>query len=256
MPAATKTREFDERIQQAYDVVRPDGGKGIPVILYHYMRFFGQRADQVYQLQYLLENLTKSKIPGKSYHAVVLDIEEKGDSSTNIQEKTEEVYAALLARFPGIPVIFYTSNNYLETVSPALRDWLGQKDNSKHLWMAQWPWSRRTIGWDALPQYIPGDTVKVLTPGYAAWKFWQWAGDVSGFEGCSNSIDLNFYNGTTAQLYSWLNFQQDTTPPEPPPVDPPVDPPPVDLSAVIDNQMEILGRLDSIQDKLNRRLPD
>ena len=213
-PVTYKDPDADERIQQAYNCT-----PRIPVILYHYMRFFGQTADQERQIEYLIYNLTTGKVPGKSYQAVMIDIEERGDSSTNIQKKTEALYAALLDALPGVKVGFYSSINYLNTVSPALRDWLSRKGDDKILWLAQWPWSKVNIGWDKLPQFIPGDTVKVLTPGFASWRFWQFAGDVSGFEGCSGSIDLNVYNGTTAQLYDWLGFTPTT-----PPVDPPADP--------------------------------
>jgi GH25 family lysozyme M1 (1,4-beta-N-acetylmuramidase) len=251
-PEKYKDPRVDERIQQAFDVTRPDGGRGIPVIVYYYMRFFGQRSDQLHALQYLIHNLTQSKIPGKSYHAIAIDVEEVDkDSDTNIRDKTEEVYAEVLKL--GVPVIFYTSNGYLNSESPALRDWLGSKEAPKNLWMAQWPWYRRVIGWDALPQFIPADTVKVLTPGYASWKFWQWAGDVSGFDGCSNSIDLNFYNGSTAALYNWLGYKGSdgggTTP-----VEPPVKPPGGGGDTPVTDLTPVMARLDLQSEKLDEVL--
>ena len=247
-PATYKDPSVDERIQQAFEVKRADGGTGIPVVLYHYMRFFGQRKDQLDQLNYLMLNLTKSKIPGKSYHAVVLDIEESNvDSDTNIQEKTEEVYAELLSL--GVPILFYTSNNYLETQSHALRDWLGAKDNPKNLWMAQWPWYRRTITWDTFANYVPTDSIKVLTPGFASWKLWQAWGDINGLAGCSNSMDMNWFNGPVSALYSFLNFQTSTPPVEPPPVEPPVEPPATE--EYTEEISELFNRIDAIEDRVD-----
>lgn len=222
-PNTYKDPMVDKRIQEAYEVKRKDGGKGIPVIVYHYVQFYPQKADQDRQVQFLITNLTKSKIPGTSYHAVVLDVEEKTDTNTNIRDKVEAMYAAVAKAVPNLKILFYVRNEYLDTQSPALRDWLSSKTNPRNLWMAQWPWSRKTITWDTFKNFIPSDDVKILTPGYATWKIWQWAGDMSGLEGCSNSLDLNFYNGTVADLYNWLGFAGSSTTPTNPPADPPAD---------------------------------
>lgn len=210
---------FSDNVQQAYDA-------GIPCGAYFYYRpDVPQGKTAVDDFQYrVLKYALKNKVAGKSFHFLAIDIEEKTNTNTNTRDMLQ-TFAGWIwqdAQFANIPLLFYTSISYLNEY-PAVRDWLSPQANPKEMWMAQWvdpayPKIRTT--WQELRQkYLPLDTAKPLTPGFANWRFWQWSSCYMGMEGAgSGEIDLNFYNGTTEQLYSWLKFTPRVQPqPQPQP---------------------------------------
>lgn len=213
--------KFSEFVQQAYEA-------GILIGAYHYFRpDMSQAGKPDEDLQFRsLKAALKNKVPGKSFHFLAIDLEEKTNTNTNTKAVLETFYAWMLRdeQMSQVPIIFYSSVGWLNEF-PAVRDWLSPQGNPKEMWMAQWvkPASPKiNTTWQELRQkYYPADTAKVMTPGFANWRFWQWSSCYMGMEGAgSGEIDLNFYNGTTEQLYSWLKFTPQSQPqpqPEPQP---------------------------------------
>lgn len=204
--------QFHNTVDLCYQV-------GRPCIPYHFFQWnYDQwNRDQVYKHQYdVIKNAFKGLRPGVSYHGFAIDVEVPGDSDTNMLAKVKGLWELLKAddQFKDIPVLFYSSNYYLN-MWPSLRDWLSQKgDYSKPLWLAQWSYTKAFSGsWpDFRASVLPGISMSVKTPGYANWTVVQWSASVK-INGIG--VDVNSWCRTKDDLYKWLNFQQ-TTPPPPP----------------------------------------
>lgn len=235
-----KDKTLDANIQKAYDL-------GIPCIPYHYMHFVlepGWTEQSIIDWQYdNIMHALKNKVPGKSYHAFALDIEVSNDSHTNAKSKVEKLTNRLTDTL-GVPIIHYTRMGILNAL-PALRDWLSYQGADRNLWLAQYIFSGRVpVTWEKLySDYISRVNMRVITPGFASWK---WAQFAACFEvpGCTvNYTDLNFYNGTKEQAYAWLGYKQTTPPVEPPPVvdEPPAHKTPEERLAAIEQELTRLN---------------
>lgn len=211
--------KFSEFVQQAYEA-------GIPIGAYHYFRpDMAQAGKAEEDLQFRsFKRALQNKVPGKSFHFLVIDLEEKTNTNTNTRDVLETFYSWMLkdSQMNQVPILFYTSMGWLGSY-PAVSDWLAPKENPKEMWMAQWIRSatpREPTSWAELQsKHYPSDAARVLTPGFANWRFWQWASCFYKMEGAgAGEIDLNFYNGTVEQLYAWLKFAPQGQPqPEPQP---------------------------------------
>lgn len=196
---------FHPNVQKAYDA-------GKPMIPYIYLQWMSDQAPS-YCAQWhysLFKWATRSLVPGASFHAVAIDVEERGETSTNAKDKVEGLYN-LLSSDPalrGMPIIIYTSMNVLSWY-PALSDWLSYPGANRNLWLAQWLYYGGTATtWEEIrTKYIPQMNMKVMTPGSADWRFLQFAGDWAKIGGQS-AMDLNFFKGSVEALWHWLGFSQ------------------------------------------------
>lgn len=209
-----KDDQADTTIQLAYEE-----GKG--VIPFHYFQSIYDQwnKDQVYKFQFdIILAAIGSKIPGKSYHGFAIDIEEKGDTDTNMADKVRGLWTLMKGhpKFEGIPIWFYSSMYFLN-MWPALSDWLSYKnDYTKPLWMAQWVFTNAFAG--DVPTFrqkvLPNINMSVRLPGNAP-KFTavQWTATpiFYGF-----NCDVNSYNGTPEQFRADLKVPG-STPPTPTP---------------------------------------
>jgi lysozyme len=237
---------FSDNVQQAYDA-------GIPCGAYFYFQPGvpqGKTAADDFQYQ-VLKYAMRNKVAGKSFHFLVIDIEEKTNTNTNTRDMIQ-TFADWIwkdAQFNSVPLLFYTSVGYLNAY-PALRDWLAYPADPKEMWYAQWVYPAtpkiQTTWAELKSRYYPADTAKVQN--YAGWRFWQWASCFYKMEGTGNGeIDLNFYNGTVEQLYTWLKFAPQGQPQPQPEPEPEPQPEPVDLSEVHAKLDRILARLEGLK---------
>jgi GH25 family lysozyme M1 (1,4-beta-N-acetylmuramidase) len=209
----------------------------IPCLPYHYFQPTLVQAGependwQYKALKYAMRNLK----PGVSFHGLVLDLEEHGETDVNLKAKVQTFYAWLRKdpQFNQTPILFYTSVGYLNRY-PALRDWLALESDPKLVWYAQWAYSAATrTSWSELKaRWIQSLNMRVSN--FRDWKFVQWASSFYGMDGCGEGrIDLNFYHGSTSECYQWLNYQPGAVAPEhPQPEQPPVTDTAVRLAAL------------------------
>lgn len=152
-------------------------------------------------------------VPKVSYHLIVLDVEEKIGTEPNRSDVVLKMMDAIAKdpKMSKVPLAVYTSVSILDAYYPKLRDQLSYVGANKNLWLAQWPVNTaQTITWEYLINTVmPKLSMKVLTPGYADWKILQWASCYT-LPGCTAAIDLNFYKGSKAALYTWLGYTPKT----------------------------------------------
>jgi GH25 family lysozyme M1 (1,4-beta-N-acetylmuramidase) len=149
--------------------------------------------------------------PKISYHAIMLDVEEITGTEPNRSDVVLGMMSeiALDPKMSQVPLIIYSSNNILNNYYPKLMNQLSYQGANKNLFLAQWVYTTVTAtSWaNIISSIMPTISMKVLTPGYATWKFLQWT---AAFSWNSVRIDLDFYNGTKAALFSWLGFNPGT----------------------------------------------
>jgi GH25 family lysozyme M1 (1,4-beta-N-acetylmuramidase) len=203
-------------VQKAYDTK-------IACAPYHYAQPY-LSADYTVQgtIDWNMETLHAAfdpLVPGKSYQAISLDVEEKTASPLNGSDVILGIIKelGLDPKFNQVPLIIYTSMSVLNYYTK-LREQISYQGANRNLWMAQWVYNTTTTTtWaDMISRIMPQINMKVLTPGYANWKFLQWSSSFI-LPGCAGRMDQNVYNGTKAQLYAWLKFEPGTTPPDEPP---------------------------------------
>jgi GH25 family lysozyme M1 (1,4-beta-N-acetylmuramidase) len=216
---------LDRNIQRCYDA-------GVPCGPYHYV--------QVYFDDYSLKSIVDAnldalhaaldaKVPNVSYHAIVLDVEEKNNTNSNGSWIVIQIIEAIRKdpKFSKVRLLIYTSESVLAHYTD-LREYLGKQDADFNLWMAQWIYGKVTkCSWAHLiNNIIPGLSMRVRTPGWATWKMVQWS-DAFILPGGSGRTDLNFFCGSRALLYSWLGYQGTVEEPVDPKPEPKPEPEPM-----------------------------
>jgi GH25 family lysozyme M1 (1,4-beta-N-acetylmuramidase) len=214
------TNYIDDRL---YENVQKCHDAGVPCGPYHYV----QTMIEGYTVQGVIDQNWKTMsaafkplVPGVSYHAIVLDVEEKNTTSVNGRDVVQGLIKLIQAdpKMSQVPLLIYSSVSVLEFY-PALRDYLSNKDAKFNLWLAQWALNKTTTcTWEYLKTTVlPTLNMKVLTPGYAAWKAVQFSSSYI-LPGGSGRTDLNLGNVSKSAWWTWLNYNQIVIPPPPPPV--------------------------------------
>lgn len=234
---------FHANVQKAWD-------KGIPCIPYIYVQWDGfpgvsNHGVALWHYQ-VFKQAIGSLIPGKSFHGIAIDVEERGNTAPNMAEIVLSLFKMLAddSAFAGLPIYIYSSISVLNEYAN-LREqisWKGANYNGLpyRLWMAQWCWRstpRITTSWAELREkYLNTLIMKVITPGYASWNFVQVAANFV-LPGCTvNITDLSFYKGSQAALYAELGYKAPIVEPD----DPGEEPPPVDDVAALAAQLSAL----------------
>lgn len=205
---------FDDTVQKAWD-------NGKPIIAYHYwqpdLKPAGEKSsDRQFSA---LHNAIDLKV-GKAVRELRFDVEETPRLFPGqVKDFLEQQYAWALEEWSDkIPITFYTSTGYLNKWQGIL-NWLIAPKAVKEIHYAQWVWTQLTKStWANLyANILPKIEMKVIN--WAGWLAVQWTSKVYGMEGFNNSeVDLNTHNGTVADLYRRLQWQQGpVTPPPPPP---------------------------------------
>lgn len=212
-------------IQKAYDLKIPCG-----VYIYVQHNFPNWTTQSIAEWHYkVFKRATASLVPGKSFHAIALDVEERGASAPNMAAIVLTLHHLIAddPAFAGIPIFIYTSMSVLN-IYTNLREQISYKGSNYngmpyYLWLAQWAWNatpRITTNWDELrSKYLANLTMRVSTPGYAVWTMCQIAANFV-LPGCTvNITDISVFAGARDKLYALLNYSTTTPPPTEPPGD-------------------------------------
>ena len=118
-----------------------------------------------------------------------------------------EKMAQLLQARAELPLVIYTRVSFIVEYARPMLAWL--KDYP--LWLAQYPLLPMPSGkltWETLNQVYPRQSAPLLPAGCSQWTFWQWSGDRLRLPGVSSCVDLNFFNGSAAELDAFLGKRQ------------------------------------------------
>lgn len=194
-----------------FDLMLPETQKVGVRGAYHY---YSSGVNWKYQADLFL-----SVVKDKGFHFYVLDYE---TAYNNLNGRTiaeaAEFVKYVKAQTNKICMFYFSPNVYNNFIKPfGYTNWLNQQE----IWEAQYPWT--------LTQTPPYDSPK-LPAGVNSWRMWQFgASDVSFTAGrhagpdygqTLQGCDLNYFNGTIDELYSWAGITEQP-PIDPPPVDPP-----------------------------------
>jgi GH25 family lysozyme M1 (1,4-beta-N-acetylmuramidase) len=158
-----------------------------------------------------------SVVKGNDYHFYALDFEDMGNTMGASFADMAHQWIEYATAKTGKRVFLYTNPSHYDADLFPYGDWM--KDYP--LWLAHY-WN------NPKPDMDPG-MPKKRKPG--DWTIYQYASEIN-FAGHAkeygtpvNSIDLNVFNGTVADMRAWLKLG---APPPPPPPPPPLIPPPPD----------------------------
>jgi lysozyme len=145
---------------------------------------------------------------------------------TTISQVGRETAGIIKAR-TSAPVLVYTRKSFILEWARPMLEWI----RSYPLWLAQWPYKpgiEETTWEDFTANHLPVKSGPDLPPGCDHWTFWQFSGEKFRLPGVWQdaakktraSLDINFFNGSEADLRQWCALPLD--PPAPlPPVPPP-----------------------------------
>lgn len=241
-------------VQQAYDQKVPViGGYYVVDPVYYIEKLQG--IDKLRALDHWLpaaldEQYQKlvSGVKNKAIQVLALDVEIFKDYRGNIIDPTwcSEAAFQFMVRVkkniasinPKIKqVIIYTGKWYIDAYAPNMKNWMAGLDDP---WVAQYTKTGYVTltDWGQLRSHYPPAQINGHdNPDYLYaknWKIWQWWGDgvanadFLGPTGKPCSLDINFFNGSMADLCAWAGVSEPiTTPTEPTPVEPePTEPEP------------------------------
>jgi len=211
---AKATKPIDFVIQKASESLFPDPKFAafrdsimkVPIRgAYHYFR---STTDWRLQAEFFI-----SVVRGLDFHFYVLDYEKIGNVLDENSAHHAHNWIDYVGMTLGKPVLLYTNPAHYDANLWPYGDWM--KDYP--LWLAQY-WTTN-VG----PEREPALPKKRAA---GDWRIWQWASEINyvghGHEyGCGgNSVDLNVFNGTVADMRAWLKLctPPPPTPPPPPPV--------------------------------------
>lgn len=157
------------------------------------------------------------QIEGKGFHFYALDFEKGYNNKSAGFASGARKWIDYVAEKTGKKVLLYTNpstyNEWLKPYGNWMRDY--------PLWVAQWPYfPKPDTGQPRLPK------------GHPTWTIWQYSGD-GNHKGAeygvkSRDVDMNVFNGTIEEFYSWAGIElEDTEPIEPEPIEPPEDTEPI-----------------------------
>jgi len=106
-----------------------------------------------------------------------------------------------------VPVIIYTRASFIYTFAAPASAWLAEYP----LWLAHYPYNSTRVHttWHSMIEnYAPGLSGPALPKGCHGWQFWQFSGDKFHLPGVKGAIDLNYFNGSEAELHAFVDRQQ------------------------------------------------
>lgn len=233
----TKDEKFEELWEQSLKI--PVRG------FYHY---YSSHINWKLQADFLLNLLA-----GKDYHFLAVDYERAFNTldKRTIAELAEMV--KYLKEKTGKKVLVYFNQDvYLTCVKYyGYENWAKEQD----IWYAQYPY-----GEPVLPR---------LPYGLNKWTIWQWGGaDVGGNEAATagqyyggglQGIDLNWFDGTEADLRSFFGVSETIPTPEPEPIPEPIPEPapkpiPIDVVTVTVLYLNVRSGAGTSYDKVGYKL--
>lgn len=109
-----------------------------------------------------------------------------------------------------LPQIVYTRDTFIDGYSRPMLTWI----KNYPLWLAAYPFNAQiiTTDWDTFKrQYLPVVKPPLLPEGCKTWTFHQFSGDKFILPGCTSKLDLNYFNGSLADLQAWCNITPTVT---------------------------------------------
>lgn len=137
--------------------------------------------------------------------------------------QTAEVFAGWMKAYFKKPVWIYTGEWFVDSYAPSMNNWI----KNYPLWVSSYPYDKGyvTCTWEQFrTSWMPPDTARIPTLSAPKATMWQFSGDKFILPGSGGSaLDLNFYMGSEAQLWSEIGFIPRTKPAETP-TETPIDP--------------------------------
>ena len=140
-----------------------------------------------------------------SKHAITKKI------SGKVISQTSEQFGKRMRSMTGKPVLIYTRTSFVDEHAPEMKAWLPGWDT----WLAYYPYrpGRVSLGWEVLKRdLLPTIQHPSIPAGCGSWRLWQWSGDKFVLPGVSTAVDLNYFNGTEAELRRWVGSSSDGDP--------------------------------------------
>ncbi len=166
--------------------------------------------SDAYQLQNFLRSVEKL-----AFDFAAVDVEqywsswsEWGKNKIVQRLDPQRISASALALAEGMrsalqrPVLIYTRTSFVHSYARPMLTWLPDWP----LWLAQYPYPSGSlhVDWETLTgEYLPSSNAPALPDGCSQWRFWQFSGDRFILPGCSTALDLNYFNGSPAELAAW-----------------------------------------------------
>jgi GH25 family lysozyme M1 (1,4-beta-N-acetylmuramidase) len=190
---------------EAFDALYPGVQKVPRRLAYHYLN-----SDASAEAQF---NTFMSVVNGKGFHAYVCDFESDFNVMSPTFAKMAWDFCKKVVVATGKRCLLYTGfYQYRDYLVPSQKqyniDW-----NLVDLWIAQY---HNVVDPNGTPNLPPGRTT--------GWSMWQYTNNGNGTEygaGRSTACDLNVFNGSTADMDTFLGIT--TTPPPATPVYPKAD---------------------------------
>ena len=127
-------------------------------------------------------------------------------SARQISDCAERM-ARLIKAQSSLPLVIYTRVSFIMEYARPILEWI----RDYPLWLAQYPLlpaPAARLTWENLNQVYPRQSAPLLPQGCTGWAFWQWSGDRLRLPGVSSCVDLNFFNGDTADLDAFLGVHR------------------------------------------------
>lgn len=122
--------------------------------------------------------------------------------SGRVISQTSEQLGKRIRALTNKKVLIYTRTSFVDEHAPEMKAWLPGWET----WLAHYPYrpGRVSLGWEVLKKdLLPQIKSPWLPAGCKTWRFWQWSGDKFVLPGVSTALDLNYFNGSEAELWSW-----------------------------------------------------
>jgi len=195
---------------------------GMIIGLYHWA---DPLVDATSQAKYFL-----NAIAGLSYHMVAVDVEQfwadwqewsSGNIKKYIQPDVISTNARTILKYwqnnLSVPRVVYTRASFIHGFARPMLTWVG----GLPLWLAHYPYNTKRVRttWEVFKSdYKPDIPGPSLPTGCTKWTFWQFTGDKFYLPGVDTPLDVNYFNGSLAELKVFAKL---TTTPPPPPTPPP-----------------------------------
>lgn len=170
---------------QLYYNLQESKRQDVPVGLYHYLKPEKDWKKQADVFASLAVDGQSGKPAGQL--PPVVDVEETGGLSKAALGSYVEKFVMRFEAATGLSMIVYTSPGFWDAAMP-LTNWA----KNRRLWVANY---------DVTAPRLPKEWGECNNP--RPWSFWQFTSKGPGFEygsGGDDDIDLNYYNGTLADL--------------------------------------------------------
>ncbi len=125
-----------------------------------------------------------------------------------ISQNARTVASLIQKELPEKPLVIYTRTSFIEEYARPMTGWVSDYP----LWLAQYPYWKELpaqTNWSDLLQRASLPYRLRLPKGCTSWQFWQCSGDRFLLPGVSSRPDVNVFNGSLADLQTWVRTGQE-----------------------------------------------